>query len=81
MGSILAPAPDVLGHSARAWGLGVGHLQEIHRTYLRTLAKAAMADVVLSRAEHDALVLFATLLGVDRQYVLDEIANAWPADP
>lgn len=59
---------------AATWGLTPDQLTEIHRGYLSSLVDVCMADGVLSRSEHEDLRLFAGLLGVDRQAVLDDIA-------
>jgi uncharacterized tellurite resistance protein B-like protein len=61
---------------AGSWGLTVDQLGQIHRSYLSSLVDVAMADGVLSRAEHEDLRLFADLLGVDRQAVLDDVVAA-----
>ncbi len=61
---------------ARSWGLSMADLAQIHRAYTSGLVEAAMEDGVLSRAEHEDLRLFADLLGVNRQVVLDDILSA-----
>ena len=61
---------------AGSWGLTVEQLGQIHRSYLTSLVDVAMADGVLSRAEHEDLRLFADLLGVERQAVLEDVAAA-----
>lgn len=61
---------------AGLWGLNMDDLAQIHRSYMTSLVEVAMADGVLTRAEHEDLRLFADLLGVDRQVVLDDVEAA-----
>lgn len=58
---------------AVGWGLAAGDLASIHRSYMAALAKAAVADGVITRQEHDDLRLFAQLLGVDAAVVLEAL--------
>jgi DNA polymerase-3 subunit epsilon len=55
-----------LASTAEQWGLGLGDVFEIHRSYLTSLAALALADGVLTAQEANDLERVCDLLGVER---------------
>lgn len=73
---------DALVATAAGWGLTPKQVREVHRGYLTRLARAALADGVVTDAEKRDIELVARLLGVteqERLSVLEEV-RATPAD-
>lgn len=73
---VAAEEAEALCDMATAWELTTEHLATIHLSYMHELVRAAMADGVLTREEHEDLRIFADTLGVERQVVVDEITAA-----
>jgi DNA polymerase-3 subunit epsilon len=59
---------------AQRWGLSGDRIAQAHADYVRQLAIAAVADGIVSTAEHTDLMLAARLLGQD-QTMLDRALN------
>jgi ATP-dependent Lhr-like helicase len=56
---------QVLNDTAASWGLSTTQVNEAHRTYLDSLAAAALADGILTELERADIELVARLLGTD----------------